>query len=101
MFAITINQGGIIGALINQEQLDLPSGTPHFNINENEFDSLESLADHIKSLADGIKDTAVTWRYRVNTHNVDTDKLKSLLTERGIDITIIEAQQLQGPGTEV
>lgn len=101
MFAITINQGGILGAVNNQEQLGLPPNTHHFNINENEFDSLESLADHIKSLADETKDTEVTWRYRVNTHNVDTARLRTLLTVRGIDLTIIEAKELQGPGTEL
>ena len=101
MFAITINQGGIIGGLINQDALGLPEGTSHFVVNERDFATAELLADHIAGLSDQKNDADVTWRYRVGSHKVDVAQLKTLLAERGVNLTAIEAQTLQGPGTEV
>ena len=101
MFAITINQGGIIGALINQDALELPEGASHFVVNEQEFETPELLADYIAELSQENKDPDVTWRFRLGTHDVDVEQLRILLAARGVNLTAIEAPTLQGPGTVV
>lgn len=95
MFAITINQGGLLAGLINQDQLDMPEGTPHRLINENDFTTVEDLADFIASLSQEYKDSEIKWRYRVGSHSVDVEKLTNLLAERNIALCSIEASQLQ------
>jgi hypothetical protein len=101
MFAITINQGGLIGGLINRDQLGLPEGTHHFVINELEFENIEQLTEHIVGLSNQVQDRDIVWRFRSGTHSVDVQNLRSLLSAHGITLTALEAQQLQGPATEV
>lgn len=101
MFAITINQGGLIGGMIDKEELGLPEGTAHYVINETEFESIQQLAEHIMQLSNQQSDNDIVWRFRVGTHNVDVEQLKLLLSYQGIKLTVREEEQLRGSATEI